>query len=119
MFTLSFLPWVHIPTLDLTLDGFHGTINEKLSFGKQGLVHGFFLFCMIILFATRRVWAKRVNMFVGMLNLAWAIKNFLLFSTCRPECPERQPALYLLIVFAIVIFLMTLLPRLPVKQKTA
>lgn len=117
MFSLSFFPWVHIPSLNLTLDGFNGVISEKLSFGKQGIVHGFFLVFILTFFIVKKIWAKRLNIFISMLNLAWAIKNFLLFTTCRPECPEKQPALYLLVVFAVLIQIMALLPKLELKTK--
>lgn len=117
MFSLAFFPWVYIPSLNLTLDGFDGVISDKLSFGRQGIVHGFFLVFIVTFFLVPKIWAKRVNMFIAMLNLAWAIKNFLLFATCRPECPEKKPALYLLVVFAVIIQVMALLPKLTVKTK--
>lgn len=118
LFTISFFPWVYIPSLNLTLDGFHGSINDKLSFGKQGVTHGFFLVFLTAFFLLNKVWAKRANIYIAMLNLGWAIKNFLLFSTCRPECPQKQPALYLLVFFAIVIQVMTFLPKIEVPVKS-
>lgn len=111
------LPWVYIPSLQLYLTGINGKASAELNFGSQISSHGFLATAMIICFFVSKIWSKRLNVFLGAINLAWAFKNFLIFSMCRGgECPEKQPALYLLIVFAIIMFVMSLLPKLDVKK---
>ncbi len=110
-----FLPWVEIPYLHKTLNGFNGKVNENISFGTQAKTHIFFAIIAITLFLVNKIWAKRTNIFICFLSLTWAIKNYILFSICRPECPTVKPGLYLLLVFAIVMQIMALLPTLKVE----
>jgi hypothetical protein len=111
------LPWVYIPSLHIYLSGLNGKSSPELTFGNQIQSHGFFATAMIICFYVPRIWAKRLNVFLGAINLAWAFKNFLIFSMCRGgECPEKQVGLYLLLVFASILFVMSLLPKLDVKK---
>lgn len=111
------LPWVYIPSLQVYLTGINGRSSAELNFGSQIKSHGFFSTIMIICFFVNKIWAKRINVFLGAVNLAWAFKNFLIFSMCRGgECPEKQLALYLLVFFAAVMFVMSLLPKLEVRK---
>jgi hypothetical protein len=111
------LPWVYIPSLQIYLTGLNGRSSADLSFGSQIKSHGFLATAMIICFFVSRIWSKRLNVFLGAINLAWAFKNFLIFSMCRGgECPEKQVGLYLLLVFASIMFVMSLLPKLDVKK---
>ncbi|MFZ5978497.1 MULTISPECIES: hypothetical protein [Hydrotalea] len=113
MVAVCFMPWIYIPSLQLTISGVHGTVNEQFTFGKQILAQSFFSVLLIAFFALPKVWAKRTNLFVGFINMAWAIKNFTLFSLCREgECPEVKPGLYITVGLAVIVLLMTLLPRL-------
>ncbi|OIQ96028.1 hypothetical protein GALL_220260 [mine drainage metagenome] len=114
---ICFLPWVEVPSLHLVLNGINGKVNNELTFGEQWKAHSFFCVLMIVFFLIPTVWAKRSNIFFAMLHLGWSIKNYILFSMCRSgECPEIKPALYLLLVLAIIIQLMTLLPKLEIKE---
>ena len=112
------LPWVYIPSLHIYLSGLNGKSSAELTFGSQIQSHGFFATTMIVCFYMSRIWANRLNVFLGGINLAWAFKNFLIFSMCRGgECPEKQIGLYLLLIFASILFVMSLLPKLDVKNK--
>jgi len=113
---VCFLPWIYLPNLNLTLSGLHGKVNENGTFGVQWKPHTLFCVIMIIFFLTQKIWAKRTNLFIGFLNLGWAIKNYIIFTMCRPECPEVKPGLYLLVAFAIVLQLCTFLPKMKIKD---
>lgn len=114
---ICFLPWVEVPSLHLVLNGIHGKVNNELTFGEQWKAHSFFCVLMIVFFLIPTIWAKRSNIFFAMLHLGWSIKNYILFSMCRSgECPEIKPALYLLLVLALIIQLMTFLPKLEIKE---
>ncbi|MEI8074650.1 MAG: hypothetical protein WCH78_07865 [Bacteroidota bacterium] len=111
------LPWVYIPSLQIYLTGINGKASTELNFGSQIKSHAFLATIMIICFYVTRIWSKRLNVFIGAVNLAWAFKNFLIFTMCRGgECPEKQIAIYLLIFFAAIMFVMSLLPKLAVKK---
>jgi L-lactate permease len=110
------MPWIYLPNLNLTLSGLHGRVNADGTFGTQWKPHTFFCAIMIVFFLVEKVWAKRTNLFVAFFNLGWAIKNFIIFSMCRPECPEVKPGLYLLVTFAVVVQVCTFLPKMKIDQ---
>lgn len=114
---LCFLPWIEVPSLQLILNGINGKVNSSLTFGTQVKPHSFFCVIMILLFLIPKIWAKRANIFFAVLHLGWSIKNFILFSMCRfGECPNIKPALYLLVVFAVIIQVTTFLPKINIQQ---
>ncbi len=115
MAVACFLPWSIIESKQLTITGMQ-TVGT--SFGRPGLFLLIFGTIGFILFALPMIWAKRTNVFVSALILAWSIRNYILVSTCMfGECPVKQPALYVLVVCAVVIQLMSFFPRIPVGTK--
>ena len=116
LISICFLPWVYVGSLNLTLGGLNAKINENLTFGRQVVPHTIFCSLLIVFFLIPKVWAKRANLFMGFLNLSWAIKNYIIFSMCRQgECPEIKPALYLLVFFAVILQVCAFLPKIKVK----
>jgi len=111
-----YLPWIEISNLHLTLNGLNGYVNNNITFGKQVVPHSFFCMLCIPLFLIQKVWAKRFNIFICFLNVSWAIKNFILFRLCRPECPETKSGLYLLVIASVIMMIMSLLPKIKVSS---
>ncbi len=111
---ICFLPWSFIVSQNITVSGFHA---EGTNFGKPGLFNLALCVVMMVLFAVPAVWSKRTNVLIAALNLAWSFRNYLLLSSCMMgECPQKKPALYLLLLLAFVLQAMTLLPKLEVKK---
>ena len=93
---ICFFPWAYIPSIQLTISGMHA---EGTNFGKPGLFNCILSGLCIILFCIPAIWAKRTNVFLAALNMAWAARNFLMVSTClMGECPEKKIALYLMLL---------------------
>lgn len=113
-----FLPWITINVNGtmLVLNGYYGKVNESLTFGKQYIPHSFFCSICILLFLINKVWAKRINMLFTLLSLSWAIKNFIVFGFCRPQCPTKQVGIYALVTLASIMLLMSLLPKMELKK---
>ena len=111
----SFLPWTYHPDLEKTFTGFFSQDNI---YGKPGKVFIFFSTIAIIFFLIPRVWAKRWNLLVAALTVAYAIKSFILFSGCyRGTCPIIRAGLWLMLGSAIVMMIMALIPRDPLPPK--
>ena len=109
------LPWSFIAEKNILITGMSapGTI-----YGKPGLMHIVLGVILIICFIIPVIWVKRVNVFVGAINLAWSIRNYILLSTCfMGECPEKRYGLYLELLFAIIILIMTFLPDLKTLER--
>ncbi len=114
LISFSFIPWVYIPSIDKNVSGM---MTEGTNFGKPAIINIFFTIISLILFLVPKLWAKRLNLFIAALNLAWTIRNFFVVSSCfAGECPEKQFGLYAVIVLSIGILAMATLPKIPVKR---
>jgi hypothetical protein len=112
----AYFPWIYIDSLQVYVSGVGA--NIKTVFGKPVLMNFYLLPIIIMFFLIPKLWAKKLNPFLGAINFAWALRNFLLLSTCRNgECPQQQVALYFYFLSAIVILVMTVLPH-NLKLKT-
>ena len=111
----SFLPWTYHPDLDKTFTGF---FSENNVYGRPGRVLFVFAFLSALCFVIRRVWAKRINFFVCAVIVAYAFRNFIIFSGCyRGICPEKKEGLWLMIIAAIVSLVMAVIPDIKIAGK--
>src|ERR1051326_8515928 len=112
---ICYLPWTYIPSIHTTVTGLD---SGSASFGKPGLLSIILSAINLIFFAIPKIWAKRVNVFVAAINFAWAIRNYLLLTTCQAgECPEKKTGLYLLLITSLIILLMTFLPKIKIEDE--
>ena len=104
-----FQPWVTLPTTQAAITGLD---TAGTHFGKPALVNLFLSSIAAILFLVPRIWSKRANIFVNAVNIAWALRNYVLVSACSGgECPDKKAGLYILIVSASIMLVMSLLPK--------
>jgi hypothetical protein len=111
----SFMPWAYFPDLGKEFTGFFSELNR---YGRPGKVLLFFSAVMIILFLTPKVWAKRSNIVVAAITVAFTIKCYILYSACyRGICPEKRIGIFLILAAAGIAMGASLVPDLPVKQE--
>ena len=104
-----FLPWMQVPDTAIRITGIH---TAGTHFGMPGLVHFVLSGLMLLGMVLRKVWAKRANLVFAALNLAWAIRNFVIISKCDGGiCPEKLIGLYLIIIASVVIMIGVLFPK--------
>lgn len=89
------------------------------NFGKPGYFHLFFALLFLPFHLIPRLWAKRANVVVVALNMAWAIRNFFVLAICRGgDCPERLLGLWLMLLASVLMLLAALFPDMnPVERK--
>ena len=110
-----FLPWVIIPSKSIIVSGVGST---GTNFGKPGYTHFVLSFFFIIFHFIPRLWAKRSNLLVVALNIAWAIRNYFIISMCREgDCPEKQIGLWLVLLASILILIAALFPDIKLKEE--
>ena len=110
-----FLPWVIISSKNIVVSGVDST---GTNFGKPGYAHFVLGFFFIIFHFIPKLWAKRVNILVVALNIAWAVKNYFIISMCRTgECPEKQIGLWLVLVASVLMLIAALLPDIKLKEE--
>ena len=109
------MPWAYFPDLGKDFTGF---FSEKNIYGRPGKVLIFFSVVEILLFAVPRVWAKRANIFVTVLAIAFAIKSYILYTSCYGGiCPDKRVGIFMVLGSAIIALLAALLPDLPVRAE--
>jgi len=71
-----------------------------------------------LFFMLPRIWAKRTNVFFCGFNIAWSIRNFILFSRCYAgDCPEKTASLYILLAASAIMLLMSFVPDISIQQE--
>lgn len=112
----TFFPWVIIESKNIVVSGMQA---DGTTYGKPGVL-SLFLTAMIFVFSfMSRVWAHRICIFSAALNVGWALRNFLLLSTCQGgECPQRQVAFYVYLISSILLLVAVLMQdmKLPAEK---
>lgn len=117
MVVSCFTPWVIIESKNIVISGVD---SGSTNFGKPAYLHFIFSFFFLLFHLIPTLWAKRWNLVVVALNLAWAIRNFIIISACRDgECPLKKTGLYLMLTAAMFMLLSALFPdvELPENKK--
>lgn len=111
------MPWVVVPSRDIVVSGISA---PGTNYGRPGYVHlvlaAFFLVFMLL----GKIWSSRVNVFIAALNTAWAIRNFIVLTTCYGgECPLKKWGLFLMLAGSALLLVAALFPGLRLKQEPA
>ncbi|HVX28674.1 MAG TPA: hypothetical protein VHB70_20155 [Parafilimonas sp.] len=112
---VCYLPWSYIPEKSITITGMSapGTM-----FGKPGLMHLVLGVPLLIFFIIPKIWAKRTNVFIAAINIAWSVRNYILLTTCfMGECPQKKWGLILSIALSSFIIVMTFFPKIRIPLK--
>ncbi|HEX6172046.1 MAG TPA: hypothetical protein VFZ33_20325 [Chitinophagaceae bacterium] len=110
-----FMPWVIISSNNIVVSGIDST---GTNFGKPGYTHFVLSFFFIIFHFIPKLWAKRVNLLIVALNIAWAIRNYFIISMCsQGECPEKQIGLWLVMLASVLMLIAALFPDVKLKEE--
>ncbi|MDP4265194.1 MAG: hypothetical protein Q8941_21890 [Bacteroidota bacterium] len=109
-----FMPWVTIPSKNITVSGIDAT---GTNFGKPGYFHFAALSFFLLFTFLPKIWAKRSNLIVTALNFAWALRNYFIITMCRGgECPEKKIAIYLIVATSLIMLVSSLFPDFKIKK---
>lgn len=110
-----FFPWVVIESKDIVISGVDA---GGTNYGKPGYANIFFTTVSMFFFFIPRVWTRIICIVFAVLNLAWTASNvFFKLAKCEAGiCPDRQPALFIVFIAALVLIIGVLSTPLPIKQ---
>jgi len=112
---VCFMPWSFVAEQNILITGMNSAVRD---YGKPGLVNIILSGVMSLFFIIPTIWAKRINVVIAAINIAWSVRNFLLMSVCYGgECPQKRAGIYLLMAVSIFILIMTFMPPIKVEQK--
>ncbi len=109
--------WTWYPDLQKYFTGFSSHNNI---YGKPGKLFVVLAVIAIMFYVIPRVWAKRWNVLVCCVAVAFAVKTFILYAACyRGICPDKQPGLWIMLGSALLMLAAALLPDLKVNAEPA
>ncbi|MBI1341710.1 MAG: hypothetical protein GC171_02115 [Terrimonas sp.] len=109
-----FLPWYIISWKGFTVTG----LDAGETFGKPGYNHFVFAFFFLVFSLIPKVWAKRWNLLVVGLNLAWAARNYFVISTCEAGlCPEKKIGIFLVLGASVLMLVAALFPHMEISPE--
>jgi hypothetical protein len=110
-----FIPWSYHPDIDKTFTGFFSQAN---AYGKPGKAIIFFSVLSIVLFIIPKIWAKRFNVLVTAITIAYCLRSFVLFTSCAGGvCPEKKVGIFLILISSAIMLVAALLPDLKLKER--
>ena len=110
-----FMPWAYYPDINKSFTGFFSQDN---SYGKPGKFLVFFAMASIVLIWLPRVWAKRSHLFLAALFTGYAIKSYILFSSCyNAYCPEKKMGIFIMLASSIILLVAAAFPDLKLEEE--
>ena len=110
-----FLTWVVIVSRNIIVTGVNA---EGTNYGKPGYFNLLMTLFFLALTLTPKIWAKRINLLVTAMNLAWAVRNYLIISACSAgDCPEKHAGIFLLLLASVLMLVSSLLPDLKLPEQ--
>ena len=112
-----FTTWVIIPSKNLVVTGVDA---PGTNYGRPGYFNLLMTLFFVIFTLIPRIWAKRMNLLVAALNLAWTVRNYFIITACLAgECPEKHSGIFLLIVASVGMLVSSLFPDVRLPDQTS
>lgn len=109
-----FYPWVTIPSKNIVISGVD---SGGTNFGKPGYLNFILSALYVIFLFIPKEWARKIALFAAAFNVAWAVRNFLIISTCHAGiCPQKQTAFYVVLFTAFLMLIALMFTKITVKQ---
>ena len=110
-----FLTWVLIVSKNIVVTGVNA---GGTNFGKPGYFNLLMTLFFLVFTLIPKIWAKRTNLLVTALNLAWAVRNYFIITACRAgECPEKHVGIFLLLLASLLMLVSSLFPDLKLAEQ--
>lgn len=119
MILSCFLPWVHINTINETFTGFRVTrFSTGNYYGRAGITITIMTSITLLLMIVPKIWAKRMNLFVAALLLAYTLRTYVIFTNSLfPGEVDKLIGIYMIVLLAFVILFATVFPKLNLKKE--
>jgi hypothetical protein len=115
-----FLPWAYYADPHITNEAertFTGFYSFKHQYGKPGMTLAFLGALILWFMVLPKIWAKRTNLFLAAFTLAYAIKSYVLFTSCyNAYCPEKKAGMFIMLGSTIVILIACVFPNMKIAE---
>ncbi|HMO60509.1 MAG TPA: hypothetical protein PKC39_03860 [Ferruginibacter sp.] len=111
-----FMPWAYYADIEQEFTGFYSYQNQ---YGKPGKFLVFIAVLVFVFMLLHKVWARRTNLFLAALAVGYAIKSFVLFTSCyNAYCPQKKAGIYMMLIATLWMMLAAVFPHLKLDNKT-
>ncbi|MBN8835218.1 MAG: hypothetical protein ABS68_07155 [Niastella sp. SCN 39-18] len=115
LMAVCFLPWTYHADVHKNFTGF---FSQNNAYGKPGKFIIFLTLLSGLLIIIPKLWAKRTHIFIAGILVAYAIKTYILYTSCyNAYCPEKKPGIFLMIGLSFLLFIISLVPDMKLKNK--
>jgi hypothetical protein len=115
-----FLPWTYYVDPHITTEAqrtFTGFFTFENQYGKPGKLLSTIAIIVFGFMLLPRLWAKRANLFITALGVGYAIKTYILYTSCyNAYCPEKKAGIFLMMVCVIVLLVASAFPDVKMEQ---
>lgn len=110
-----FMPWAYYADIKETFTGLYSYNNN---YGKPGKFLIFFAVVGFVLMYLPKIWAKRTNLFLCAISVGYAIKTYILYTSCyNAYCPEKKAGIFLMLFSTVVMLIAAFFPDLKINHK--
>lgn len=115
-----FLPWTYYADSNIINEAertFTGFFSYQYKYGRPGKFFVLFALIILVLMILPRVWAKRTNLFLSAFTLAYAVKSYILYSSCyNAYCPEKRAGIFIMLFSTVVIMIACVFPNMKIAN---
>jgi len=105
---VCFIPWTYHADVQKNFTGF---FSEKGQYGSPGKYFIFFSIVSMLLILIPKLWAKRTHWFIAGIMVAYAIKTYILYTSCyNAYCPDKKAGIFLVVFLSLGMFAISLFP---------
>lgn len=111
----TFLSWTYHADVGKFFTGFY---SEKNLYGKPGKFFIIYAVLAAIFILLPKIWAKRTNLFLSALFMGYAIKTYILYTSCyNAYCPEKQAGIFIMLLSCGLILFASLFPQMKLEHQ--
>ena len=97
---------------------FTGFSTYQNQYGKPGKLLSTIAIIVFAFMLLRKIWAKRANLFIAALGVGYAIKTYVLFTSCyNAYCPEKKMGIFIMLVSSIILLVAAAFPDLKLEEE--
>jgi len=113
------MPWTHYNSINETFTGFNvKPFANKVYYGKAGLVITVMTSIILLLMLIPKTVAKRINLFVAAVLVAYAVRTYTIFTSSLFEGEvQRLTGIYLVLILPFVILMCCVFPYIKNNSK--
>lgn len=114
-----FIPWVHYNNIDVTFNGYNvKRFATGVYYGRAGIIITIFAAISFLLTITQSLVAKRINMFLCALLVAYTLRTYVIFTGSLFDGEVTKLAgIYLIVLLSFVMVICSVFPYLKKEEK--